>query len=41
MFQKTKPFDPETLGDYVQEAGYSKKHLGKHGKRYLVSIARE
>ena len=33
--------DPETLGNYVCEAGYSMKHLGSDGKRYLVSIAKE
>ena len=33
--------DPETLGQYVDEAGYSMKHLGSDGKRYLVSIAKE
>jgi 2-polyprenyl-3-methyl-5-hydroxy-6-metoxy-1,4-benzoquinol methylase len=31
--------DPETLGHYVAQAGYSMKHLGVDGKRYLVSIA--
>ena len=33
--------DPETLGHYVSEAGYSMKHLGSDGRRYLVSIAKE
>ena len=32
--------DPETLGKYVDATGYSLKHLGSDGKRYLVSIAR-
>jgi len=32
--------DPETLKQYVDEAGYSMKHLGSEGKRYLVSIAK-
>jgi len=32
--------DPETLEQYVDEAGYSMKHLGNDGKRYLVSIAK-
>jgi len=33
--------DPDTLGHYVDAAGYSMKHLGSDGKRYLVSIAKE
>jgi len=33
--------DPETLGQYVVQAGYSMKYLGSDGKRYLVSIAKE
>jgi 2-polyprenyl-3-methyl-5-hydroxy-6-metoxy-1,4-benzoquinol methylase len=33
--------DPETLRYYVDDAGYSMKHLGSDGKRYLVSIANE
>ena len=33
--------DPETLGQYVAQAGYSMKHLGSDGKRYLVSIAKD
>jgi hypothetical protein len=33
--------DPDTLGHYVDAAGYSMKHLGTDGKRYLVSIAKE
>jgi cyclopropane fatty-acyl-phospholipid synthase-like methyltransferase len=32
--------DPETLEQYVDEAGYSMKHIGNDGKRYLVSIAK-
>jgi 2-polyprenyl-3-methyl-5-hydroxy-6-metoxy-1,4-benzoquinol methylase len=32
--------DPEILGHYVDQAGYSMKHLGSDGKRYLVSIAK-
>ena len=32
--------DPETLEQYVAAAGYSMKHLGNDGKRYLVSIAK-
>jgi SAM-dependent methyltransferase len=32
--------DPETLGQYVHEAGYSMECLGNDGKRYLVSIKR-
>jgi len=32
--------DPETLEQYVDAAGYSMKHLGNDGKRYLVSIAK-
>jgi cyclopropane fatty-acyl-phospholipid synthase-like methyltransferase len=30
--------DPETLEQYVHEAGYYMEHLGRDGKRYLVSI---
>ncbi len=30
--------DPETLGQYVDAAGYSMENLGRDGKRYLVSI---
>jgi len=33
--------DAETLGQYVAQAGYSMKHLGSDGKRYLVSIAKD
>lgn len=33
--------DPETLGQCVAQAGYSMKHLGSDGKRYLVSITKE
>jgi 2-polyprenyl-3-methyl-5-hydroxy-6-metoxy-1,4-benzoquinol methylase len=33
--------DPETLGHYVDAAGYSMNQLGSDGKRYLVSIAKE
>lgn len=32
--------DPETLEQYVDEAGYSMKHIGNDRKRYLVSIAK-
>ena len=32
--------DPETLKQYVDEAGYLMKHLGSEGKGYLVSIAK-
>ena len=32
--------DPVTLRQYVDDAGYSIKHLGNDGKRYLVSIAK-
>jgi hypothetical protein len=32
--------DPWTLGDYVDKAGCSMKHLGSDGRRYLVSIAK-
>jgi 2-polyprenyl-3-methyl-5-hydroxy-6-metoxy-1,4-benzoquinol methylase len=32
--------DPETLGDYVDKAGYSMKHLGSDGKRYLVNVTK-
>jgi 2-polyprenyl-3-methyl-5-hydroxy-6-metoxy-1,4-benzoquinol methylase len=32
--------DPQTLGDYVDKAGYSMKHLGSDGKRYVVSITK-
>jgi SAM-dependent methyltransferase len=32
--------DPVTLEQYVDEAGYSMKHLENDGKRYLVSIAK-
>jgi cyclopropane fatty-acyl-phospholipid synthase-like methyltransferase len=32
--------DPETLGHYVDAAGYSMEHLGNDGKRYLVSITK-
>ena len=32
--------DPETLGRYVDAAGYSMRDLGSDGKRYLASIAR-
>ena len=32
--------DPETLGRYVDEAGYSMRHLGSDGRRYLVSITK-
>jgi hypothetical protein len=30
--------DPETLEQYAHEAGYYMEHLGRDGKRYLVSI---
>jgi hypothetical protein len=30
--------DPETLEQYGHEAGYYREHLGRDGKRYLVSI---
>ena len=33
--------DHETLGHYVNKAGYSMEHLGSDGRRYLVSIAKE
>jgi len=33
--------DPETLEQYVDEAGYSMKHIGNDGKRYLVSVAKK
>jgi SAM-dependent methyltransferase len=33
--------DPDTLGLYVDQAGYSMKNLGSDGKRYLVSIAKK
>lgn len=33
--------DPETLHQYVARAGFSMKHLGSDGKRYLVSITRK
>ncbi len=32
--------DPETLGQYVDAAGYSMENLGRDGKRYLVSITK-
>lgn len=32
--------DPETLKSYVDAAGYSMKHLGNDGKRYLTAIAK-
>jgi 2-polyprenyl-3-methyl-5-hydroxy-6-metoxy-1,4-benzoquinol methylase len=32
--------DPETLNQYVHDAGYSMECLGNDGKRYLVSITR-
>ena len=32
--------DPETLGKYAVEAGFSMKHLGNDGKRYLTSFAK-
>jgi cyclopropane fatty-acyl-phospholipid synthase-like methyltransferase len=32
--------DPETLEEYVSKAGYCMEHLGRDGKRYLVSIKR-
>jgi len=32
--------DPDTLGYYVAQAGYSMRHLGRDGKRYLVSISK-
>jgi SAM-dependent methyltransferase len=33
--------DPETLRSHVEAAGYSMKHLGEDGKRYLVAITRK
>jgi 2-polyprenyl-3-methyl-5-hydroxy-6-metoxy-1,4-benzoquinol methylase len=33
--------DPVTLEQYVGAAGYSMKHLGNDGKRYLVSITKK
>ena len=32
--------DPETLGRFVDDAGYSMERLGNDGKRYLVSISK-
>jgi len=32
--------DPDTLGHYAADAGYTMHHLASEGKRYLVSISR-
>lgn len=33
--------DPETLSEYVHDAGYLMEHIGSDGKRYLVSITKK